>query len=183
MKDVVLALSGVVIAGIFGLILDSRRRSDDRQRQAFERTAAIEDRTSERSALVHDETHARRERIYLSTLSLLLTTHAALHRAQGVLWSEVHAGGDHPFDSGATLVWAIREADGLRSVQAELELFGSEPVAQEYAVLTELAAALRYSFGMPHDWNETWNDERLEQFDAHYDAARKLMRSELTSLG
>jgi hypothetical protein len=182
MKDVVLALSGVVIAGIFGLILDNRRRTDDRQRQAFERTIAIEDRSTERSAIVRDDTQARREKIYLSALSLLLTTHAAFHRAQGVLWSEAHAGGDHPFDTRETLTWAIREADGLWSVQAELELFGSEAVAEEYAMLMGLASALRNSFSMAHDWNETWNQERLEQFDAHYDAARKLMRSELTSL-
>lgn len=179
MKDVLLALSGVVVAGIFGLILDRRRRTDERNRHLLERSEAIEDRTIHRRELLDDETRARRQIAYLSTLSRLLSMHAALHRASRVLYLDNFFGGDHPFSTRESIESAIDEAEGLRSVQADLELFGSEQLAEQFASIANLAATLRFALGLNEQWDDTWAKEKLAELDTHFNVARRLMRSEL----
>ena len=164
-------LAGVALTGGFGLILDSRRRRDERLARATARTEQRE-----------DDTRTRREAVYAVAMARLIAAQTALHRAHHVLYVEVHAGGDTPFSLRDSIAWAVEEAEALRRAQPDVELFATDVVATEYGHALQVAARLRHALGHIGDaseWDESWATKQLDLFGQHYEVARRQMREDL----
>lgn len=170
--DIATFLSGVVggslVTGLIGVLAERSRRKHDR-------IVRLEERTEQRAI-------AQRERLestYREAMVRLRAARAAFGRMADGLYAEEQQV-MFPFSIKGSIDWAIDEADQLRTVQADIDLFGSNVVKAEFADAARASEGLRWSLGLPPpERDRDVIQEHFLTFAIHFDAVLELMRADL----
>jgi hypothetical protein len=160
--------AGAVITGFFNAFTERGRRKHDLAMRSAERDAGRE-----------DAIRARQMDTYQRAMTRLRSAHVALHRAVETIGAD-DLGVDHPWSTGGSADWAVDEVDQLRTVQADMDLFGSTEAAGAFAVALDSAETLRFELGMRSiDWTQGWSERQLSTFDTAFDQSMAQMRGDL----